>query len=165
MAGHAGDGVVHDDHRCVRLVVGHVHQTGDAGVHEGGVANDGNGLIVRCTVLGFGEAVKTGNGSAHADNGIHSLQGSNGAQGVTADITQNGDFILFQGVEQTTVGASGTHDRRAGRNGCIQSSTDFPRSAELLRHSEGEQFINIGKCVLSDTVKAKILAMCLNKAV
>ena len=40
MAGHASDGIIQDNHRCVGLVTGNIDQPRDTGMNEGGVTDD-----------------------------------------------------------------------------------------------------------------------------
>ena len=91
VAGHAGDGVVQHDNHGVGAVVGDVYQAGDAGVGKGGIANDGHAFLLRLGAAGLVVAVEGRHRRAHADGGVHGVQGGAGAQGVAADVAADVD--------------------------------------------------------------------------
>ena len=45
VTGHTGNGVVQNANLGVGLVIGNIHEAGDTGVNEGGVTDNGNGLL------------------------------------------------------------------------------------------------------------------------
>ena len=152
MPGHTGDGVIQNDHGGVGAVVGHVDQTRHAGMHKGGVADDCHGLPFGLTLQHAVEAVNAGDGSTHTQGGIHRAKGSHRAQGITADVTQNGDLILRQGIIHPSVRTARAHHRRTGRDHAVCGGThsrllaegfcngglgEFPETRELLLADHG----------------------------
>ena len=75
-------------------------------------ASSASGLVV---------AMQSGNGSAHADAGIHGAQGSGSTQGIAADVAAHINFCALEGIEQATVRTSAAHHRRTAGNGFVQS--------------------------------------------
>ena len=157
MSRHAGDGVVEDDDRGVRLVVGDVRETGHAGVHEGGVADDGNGLSFALLAQGLVEAVDRADGSAHAEGHLDGAQGLDRTQGVAADVAQHRDLVLLKGVEQASVGTSRAHDRRSRGNGFLKAAALRNRLAESLCHQVLGELALDGKQVLAGHFDAELL--------
>ena len=108
----AGGGIVRDDHHAGTLVVNRVDQPGDAGMHKGGVADDGDGLLGEFPAPGFFAAVGHADGRAHADDGVRRAQRRHRAEGIAPDVRRNAHAQLVQGVEQPPVGAAGAEHRR-----------------------------------------------------
>ena len=149
MAGHAGDGVVQNDHGGVGLVIGNIGKAGHAGVHEGGVTDNGNGSALTLLAQSLVKAVGGGDGRAHAQCHVHGGQRSHRAQRVAADIAQHGALVLAQGVEQAAVGAAGAHDRGAGRNDVLQSLAGMYFTAQTLGHQILRELAQNGQHVLA----------------
>ena len=116
MAGHAGDGIVQHNHRGNAPVVGDIHQPGDAGMAEGGVADHRHGPGGLLLAPGGIEAVKPADGRAHADADVDGGQRRGGTQGIAADIAADIDLQFFQGVKQAAVGTAGAEHGRPGRD-------------------------------------------------
>ena len=70
VTGHAGDAVIHDDGDDRAVIVDHVGQGGDAGVEEGGIANDRHVAL---------RAASLGSAMRHADAGAHTAGSVDGA--------------------------------------------------------------------------------------
>ena len=104
-------------------------------MHEGGVADHCYRLALGGTAAGLVEAVEAGDRGTHADGGVDGSQRRYRAQGVAADIAQDRKLVLGQGIEETTVGAAGAHDRGTGRNALLESGTLLIGNPQLLRHS------------------------------
>ena len=158
MAGHAGDAVVQHDDGRVAVVIGDVNEAGDAGMDEGGVADDGHalGFIFR---VGLIPSMERGDGSAHADAGVNHAQGSGRAQGVAADVSADGDLQLFQGIEQSPVGAAGAKHRRTGRDRHIQADGGVFFSQNHLADQPLGVFALKGEGFLTDDFHADGLAV------
>ena len=78
MSGHAGRGIVHDEHGAGSLIVGHILQRVDAGVHKGGIADDRHPVLDIFASPGLLHAVERGDGGAHAHGRIDYGKGRNG---------------------------------------------------------------------------------------
>ena len=165
MAGHSGDGVVQDDDRGVGLVVGHVDEARDPGVDEGGISDDRHGLALSLSAAGLVEAVEAGDGGAHADGGVDGAEGRHGPQGVAADVPQDRQLVLRQGVEQSPVGAAGAHHRRPGGDGLLQLGSHGGGLTQLGRHQILVELVNGGEHVLACGGQAQGAAVGLNEAV
>jgi len=88
-AGHGCGAVVQNNNQGIALVVGHVHQGGDAGVKEGGISNDADHLPFPFVLQGLAHAVGHADAGAHADAGMQTFQRLQIGQCVAADIAVN----------------------------------------------------------------------------
>ena len=162
MTGHTGDGVIHNNNGGIGFVIGCIDQAGNAGVHKGGVANDCHSLSAAC----LGEAVQTGNGSAHADGGIQRCQRRHSAQRIAADVTKGRNLVFGQRVVQASVGTAGAHHGRTSRNyifhlGAIHRDFQTQQTGDLVLR----ELINAGEFVLANQAKAHVSAVIFNEAV
>ena len=103
MAGHAGNGVIHDDNGGDALVIGDVDQSGDAGMHKGGISDDRHRIFGAVNTPGLVKTVKAGDGSAHANGGIHREERRGSAQGIAADVAADHDAQFMQHIEYPSV--------------------------------------------------------------
>ena len=140
------------------MVIGDVNQAGNAGMNEGGVADDGDalGFIFR---VGLVPSMEGGNGSTHADAGVNHAQGGGSAQGVAADVPADGDLQPLQGVEQSPVGAAGAEHRRTGRDGHIQAGGGVFFSQNHLANQPLGIFALQGEGILADHIHPDGLAV------
>ena len=74
MSGHAGDGVVQNDHRGCGVVVHNICKTGHAGMHKRGVTDDTDGFVLILRSARLVEAMHARARSAHADIEIHGIE-------------------------------------------------------------------------------------------
>ena len=132
VAGHTGDGVIENDDGRSRLVVGDVDETRDAGMHERRIADDGDGVVGVLLAGGLVEAVQAGDGRAHTDGRVDRLQRRGRAQRVAADVAEDGQLVLFERVEQTSVRTARAHDGRTRRDRLIEGVTGMDSHAELF---------------------------------
>ena len=70
MAGHGRRAVVKDDHRSGRLVIDHIHKRIDAGVHKGGIPDDGDPVADIFFPAGFLHTVERRDRRPHAERGV-----------------------------------------------------------------------------------------------
>ena len=165
MTGHAGDGVVQNNHSGIALVIGNVCKAGHAGVHKGGVTDDGNRLSLALLAQRLVKAVNGADRSTHTKCHIHRTQRSNCTQGITADITQNSHLILLQCIEQTSMRTSGAHHGRSHRQGLIQLAVGGSLPLQLLRdHILGVLSLH-GEHVLTGDLKSKSLTVVLDNRI
>ena len=116
VACHTSRAVVKNDDCAVGLVVVHIDQRIDAGVHEGGITDDSDPVLDIVVALCLLHAVQGGDAGAHADSGVDNCQRRQGAQCVASDVACCVQFKLFEHGIGCPVGASGTEDGRTGRN-------------------------------------------------
>ena len=110
MSRHTRDGVVQDDDGGIGSIVSDVDKTGHARMHEGGVTDDGHGATLAGLAADLVEAVHARDRCAHTKHRIHGVERLCHAEGVATDVTDDGDLVFRQGVEETSVGASCTHN-------------------------------------------------------
>ena len=115
MTGHTGNGIIQNDNGGITLVIGNICQTGHTGMHKGGITDYGYCLSFTFFAAGFVKSVNGTDGCTHAKSHIHSGKGSYRAKGIAADVSKNRAFILGKSIEQSSVRASCTHNRRSSR--------------------------------------------------
>ncbi len=114
LAGHRRRAVVEDQHHVpgLRRVVDHLGDAGDAGVHEGRVADHADDpfrLVIRQHVP---QAEPDADARAHADAGVHRLQGRQHAERVAADVARDDAVHVLEDLEHVAVRAALTELRR-----------------------------------------------------
>ncbi len=112
--GHRRGAVVQDDGHRVALVVGHVQQGRQAGVEEGGIADDGSVLLGDA---GLAHPVGLANAGPHAATGVQSRKGRQKAQRVAADVAVDHQLELVGGHKHTAMRAARAEQGRARRQG------------------------------------------------
>ena len=147
MAGHAGNGVVQDDHRRVAAVVRDIGEARHAGMHEGGVADHTDCPAFRLFPERLVEAVDRRHGSAHAQGRLNRGERRDCTERVAADVSENSGIQLFQRVEQAAVRAARAHDRRAQGKVLGKSAAFLWRAAKRFRHKVLGVFAADGKQV------------------
>ena len=135
-------------------------------MHEGGVADNCNGLVLSLRASCLVEAVKCRDRSSHADSCVNCEQRSCGAKGVAADVAGNCDLVLAQAVEQASVGTSRTHYRRSYRDIVLQSDKVVLLAKELLSDNRLGELADVAEDLLAlNVVHADIAAVLLDDAV
>ena len=134
-------------------------------MHKGRITQDSHRLSFALLTQGFVEAMDGTDGSAHAFAGLNGVKGFIGRQGVAADVAQNGDFVLGQGVEQASVGTSGAEHRGTAGNGLVQRDPWLLHVLELLRHHALGELPHQGHLILADDLQAKGAAVVLDDGV
>ena len=135
MSGHAGDAVIKDDNNGIALIVCDVYKTGDTRMNECRVAYNRYALVA-AGFVGFVHAVKRGDRCAHAYAGVHHAERRHRAERVAADIAADIDLELLEGIEQTSVRASGAeHGRTRGNIYIRLEITVFFTENDLLYHA------------------------------
>ena len=111
-AGHARGQVVRDDQGHRRLVLDDVQQAGQPGVHEGRVADHGDGGVHP----GLGRALGHRHRRAHVHAGVDRLVGRQRAERVAADIREHpAARVVRHGLAQEIVGVRVRATRAEGR--------------------------------------------------
>ena len=159
VTGHAGDRVIQDDYGGIALIVRNICKAGHTGMHESGIADDSDRLILALLAEGLVKAVDGADGSAHAQGHIHGAQRSNRTQSIASDISQNGDIVLLQGVKQTSVRTSGAHNGGSDGQGLIQSDKLCALAGQLLGNHVLGVFSLHGEDILAGHLEPKCLAV------
>ena len=154
VAGHAGDGVVQDNHRGVAPVIGNICNAGDARVGEGGVADHRHAVLLVLRAAGQVKAMEAGTGRAHADVQIQGVEGGHDPKGVAADIPVDHALIFGQGVEHTPVGTSGAHHRGTAGDVVLQGQGGLGVPAQTLGNAALGQLVHQGNDLLAGDVHA-----------
>ena len=165
MTRHTGDRVVENDNGGVGGVVGDVYKTCDARVHKGTVADNSDRLCLGVLAARLVEAVETRNRRAHTENRVDGVERLLCTESVASDVADNGDLVLGEGVEQTSVRASRAHN--GGTNGYF-----FVDRREFLgfkTESVGDgllrELADGGEELLALDFESESAAMCLDDAV
>ncbi len=108
VARHAGGGIVGDDGEGVAFVVHHIDKTADAGVGEGGIADDGHRFFAKVASARFFQPQCHADGRPHAHHAVHGGKRRQSAQCVAADVGCHGESHFPQNPEQAAVRAAGT---------------------------------------------------------
>ena len=162
---HAGNGVVEYDNGRVGTVVCDIDKTGNARMHKRGVADDSYGFGLGVFAACFVKAVKSGNGCAHAKNGVKGVERLLSAESIAADVAENGYFILGEGVEQTSVGTTGAHYGRTHRQLSGFCGKFRCRNSENVADGLLRKLTDAGEQVMSLNVKTQCAAMAFDDAV
>ena len=80
-------------------------------MHKCGISDNGNRLFLSLLSSHFVKAVKSTDGSSHAESHLYCGKRGNGAQCIASDISENCAFILLKCKEKSSVRASCTHNR------------------------------------------------------
>ena len=88
-------------------------------MHEGGVPQDGHGLLLPGLAQGLVEAVGGPDGGPHAQAHLNGVERGARRQGIAADVPQHRHLVLGQGVEDAPVGTSGAHDGGTDGDGLV----------------------------------------------
>ena len=162
---HTRDGVVQDDDRRVRGVIRNIHETRHARMHEGGVTDDGHGALFGLGTADLVKSMDTRHRRAHAQHRVNGVEGLSHAQGVAADVTDDGDLVLGEGVEQASVGASCAHDGRTDGDGLLGGDTLLDLHAEDAADEVLGELALHGEEVLAVHRKTQGLAVVLNDGI
>ena len=165
VARHTRDGVVQDDDGRIGSVVGDVDQTRHARVHEGGVADDGHGALLGLGATDLVEAVDARHRRAHAQHRVNGVEGLGHAQGVAADVTDDGGLVLGQGVEQASVRTARAHDGRTDGDGFVSGNTLGHLHAEHAADEVLGELALHGEEILAVHGKTQSLAVVLNDGI
>ena len=165
VTGHAGDGIIQNNHRRVGIVIGNVDKPGNTGMHEGRVADNRDGAVVAGAFVGFVKAMQARHGSTHTNGGVNGGQRRHRAQGVTADVSVHGEFVLFQGVEQAAVGTPRAHDRRAHGDGFVEGCAAGFFHAKFLGYEVLAEFAHAAEQFFALDLQTDVAAMGFDDAV
>ena len=165
MTGHTGDRVIENDDRRIGCVIRNIDKAVQAGVHEGRVADDCDGLVLGLLAEHLVEAVQAGDRRAHADRPVNGFERLCGAERIAADIAGNGDLVLCQRIEYAAVRTSGTHNRRTDRQ-LLRICGDLGGLTEqLLCDDDLIQLADVAEDLLAFAFDAECLCVCLENAV
>ena len=131
-------------------------------MHEGGITDHTHGVLVSVASVHLVETVNRAYRTAHAKTGLDGIQRCSRSQRITADIPQNGTFVLRELIEHSAVRTTGTHGRRTHRNRCIQCAEFCFLSSESLRHEILGKLSDNRKQFLSLYINAKYAAVILD---
>lgn len=160
MSGHAGDAVIKDDNNGIALIVCDVYKTGDTRMNECRVAYNRYALVA-AGFVGLVHAVKRGDRCAHAYAGVHHTERRHRAERVAADIAADIDLELLEGIEQTSVRASGAeHGRTRGNIYIRLEITVFFTENDLLYHAL-RILAQECKLLLTDNIYSELAAVIL----
>ena len=163
---HARDGVVEYDNSGIRVVVCDVDKTCHAAVHERGIADNCNCLVLGLSSASLVEAVESRDRSSHADCGVDSVERRGSSESVAADIARYRNAELLQAVEQSAVRTSGAHYRRSYRDILVESRKVLLLAEELLCDDGLRELAYVAEYLLAlDVVHADVAAVRLDYAV
>ena len=130
-AGHGSGAVVQNAEGALAAVVGGAEKAGDAGVREGGVADDTHHRAAGAP-LGVCQlhAVAHAERGAHVYDGVHGLVGRDGTQRVAADVASDNGLDAAQLAEDKPVRAASAEGGRTRRQAL--------RGVEVLRQGRAE---------------------------
>ena len=133
-------------------------------MHECGITDNGNRFSVALAFVSLVKAVNSGNGSTHANGCVNCGKRRNSTESITADIAENGEFILFKSIEKS-VRTSCTHNRRSCRNVFVKLLSAVGSKTELFGNYILAQLVNTTEQFLSGYFNTDVAAVGFDYAV